>query len=203
MLDDLRLAVRAPLKAPGFSTVALLTLTLGIAASAAAFTILYAVLLRPLPYPDPDRLVILFGRSMSTDRLSDWQQRTRSYDAFAALAPGVPNVYTPDGPERVRSLLVSRDFCPTLSLRASAGACLARTTFARSPPLSSSPTVWPRASSDRPPPLSDRLFVWSGPATTTSAMTSSARSTPSARCRPARSPSSCPCFRCRVPRCAR
>src|SRR6187399_2036331 len=105
MLDDLRLAVRALLKAPGFSTVALITLTLGIAASAAAFTILY-------------------GRSMSTDRLSDWQQRTRSYDAFAAVDPGLPNVYTPDGPERVRSLLVSRDFCPMLGLRASAGRLL-------------------------------------------------------------------------------
>jgi len=147
MLDDLRLAVRALLKAPGFSTVALITLTLGIAASAAAFTILYAVLLRPLPYPAPDRLVILFGRSMSTDRLSDWQQRTRSYDAFAAVDPGLPNVYTPDGPERVRSLLVSRDFCPMLGLRASAGRLLGPDDFR---PESSSVVI-----SDR---LATRLF---------------------------------------------
>src|SRR3954453_3756776 len=124
MLHDLRLALRALLKAPGFSAVALVTLTLGITASAAAFTILYAVILRPLPYPDPDRLVVLFGRAVSTDRLSDWQLRTRSYDAFAPIGPGLPNVYTADGPERVRSLLVSPDFFPMLGLRASAGRLL-------------------------------------------------------------------------------
>ena len=97
MHHELRLAVRALLKTPGFTAIALVTLTLGIAASAAAFSILYAVLLRPLPYPDPDRLVILFGRDISTDRFADWQQRATSYDAFAALVPGLPNVDTRDG----------------------------------------------------------------------------------------------------------
>lgn len=129
MLDDLRLALRALVKAPGFGAVTLITLTLGIAASAAAFTILYAVVLRPLPYPEPDRLVILFGRSLTTDRFADWQQRATSFDAFAAVGPGLANAYTPDGPERVRSLLVSRDFFPMLGTRATAGRLLASDDF--------------------------------------------------------------------------
>src|SRR3954462_13105052 len=124
MLDDVRLALRTLLKAPGFTVIALITLTLGIAASATAFSILYAVLLRPLPYSDPDRLVILFGRGITTDRFANWQKRATSYDAFAALDPGLANVDTPDGPERVASLLVSRDFFPMLGLRATAGRLL-------------------------------------------------------------------------------
>lgn len=129
MLHDLRLALRALLKAPGFAGIALLTLTLGISATAAAFSILYAVLLRPLPYPNADRLVVVFGRGVTTDRLTDWQQAATSYDAFAALGPGLPNVETPDGPERVRSLLVSRDFFDMLGLGASAGRVLGSDDF--------------------------------------------------------------------------
>lgn len=131
MRDDRRVALRALLKAPGFTAITLVTLTLGIAASAAAFSILYAVLLRPLPYPDADRLVILFGRGITTDRFTDWQRRTTSYDAFAALDPGLPNVDTRDGPERVRSLLVSHDFFPMLGLRASAGRLFVSDDFRR------------------------------------------------------------------------
>ena len=124
MLQDLRFALRALLKAPGFLAVTLVPLALGIGASAAAFGILNAVLLRPLPYPEPDRLVILSGRGLTTDRFAAWQQRATSYDALAAIDPGLPMVDTVDGPERLHSLLVSRDFFSMLGLRASAGRLL-------------------------------------------------------------------------------
>ena len=128
MLDDLRVALRGLLKARAFTAVALIPLTLGLAASGAAFSILNAVLLRPLPYPDPDRLVILSG-GLTTDRFAEWQQRATSYDAFAAVDPGLPMVDTADGPERLHSLLVSRDFFSMLGLRASAGRLLAAEDF--------------------------------------------------------------------------
>jgi putative ABC transport system permease protein len=72
MLQDIRLALRTFSRQRGFATAALLTLALGIGATTAIFSVVYGVLLRPLPFPDPDRLVqlseVVPGRGQQGDR---------------------------------------------------------------------------------------------------------------------------------------
>src|SRR5262249_52382982 len=101
--------------------VATLTLALGIGISSAALSILDAVVLQPLPYPQADRLVFLSGSALTTDNFSRWQSLTGSFDKTAAVDPGFADVDTADGPEQRRSIVVSADFFPLLGVRPSAG----------------------------------------------------------------------------------
>lgn len=92
-LNDLRYALRALAKSPGFTAVVVLTLTLGIGANTAIFSLVEAVLLRPLPYPEADRLVTLgeIGSKEAPRQASgtsfanffDWQAESRSFEAMA------------------------------------------------------------------------------------------------------------------------
>lgn len=89
--QDLHYGVRTLLKSPGFTAVAIVTLALGIGANAAMFTVVYAVLIKPLPYPHADRLMFLAASdrtgsaiSFSYPDLLDWQQQTRMFEKIAA-----------------------------------------------------------------------------------------------------------------------
>src|SRR5215831_8100947 len=90
---DLRYAVRGLLKNPGFALVAVLTLAIGIGANSAIFTVVNTFLIRPLPYPEPDRLVSLFERNVVADEQQmtvapgnflDWQKTATSFESMAA-----------------------------------------------------------------------------------------------------------------------
>lgn len=83
MLADLRYALRGFAKNPGFTTVAVLSLAIGIGANTALFSVASALLLHPLPYQDPDRLVILWNRSPGLNIALDW---------FSTAQCGVPLV---------------------------------------------------------------------------------------------------------------
>jgi putative ABC transport system permease protein len=90
---DLRYAVRGLLKSPGFALIAVMTLGLGIGANSAIFTVVNTFLIRPLPYPEPDRLVSLFERnvvgneqdmSVAPGNFLDWQKTSTSFESMAA-----------------------------------------------------------------------------------------------------------------------
>src|SRR4051812_18075017 len=93
MLRDLRFAVRMFRKSPAFTALVLAALALGIGVTTAMFSVVHSILLRPLPFPDADRLMMVWERPPDTQRTNvvqtqnflDWRQRNRSFDGIAAL----------------------------------------------------------------------------------------------------------------------
>src|SRR5436190_1304714 len=91
-MNDLRFAFRQLLKNPGFTAVAVLTLALGIGANMAIFSVVNAVLLRPLPYKDPDRLVRVLEKlpnggwfAVSPANFLDWREQNQVFEDIAAI----------------------------------------------------------------------------------------------------------------------
>ena len=78
--QDVRYAIRALLATPGFSIVAILSLAMGIGANTAIFSVASALLLRPLPYANADRLVILWNRSPGLGITEDWFSTAQYFD---------------------------------------------------------------------------------------------------------------------------
>lgn len=120
---DLRFAVRALVKRPGFTLVAVATLALGVGANAAIFSVVDAILLRPLPYADVDRIVRVRGARASTrqpDNLSpmdffDYQARTRRFERLAAYNNYADATLNGAGePERIAGTRVTADFLSVL-----------------------------------------------------------------------------------------
>lgn len=88
-LPDLSLAFRNIFRRPGFAVVAITLLALGAGANTAVFSVVRAVLLRPLPFPEPDRLVAFWPDHFVSNReVAFWRERTRSFDQIAAISPG-------------------------------------------------------------------------------------------------------------------
>ena len=128
LLQDLRYAVRMLLKSPGFTTVALLTLALGIGANSVLFSVVNGVLLNPLPFPQPDQLVALFTNRVHFDRASisypnflDWQRDNHSFSSMAAFRPDDFNLTGTGVAEHVQGEMISADFFPLLGVRLELG----------------------------------------------------------------------------------
>jgi hypothetical protein len=121
VLQDVRYALRAMLAARGFTAVVLLTLMLGIGANAAIFSVVNSVLLRPLPYADPDRLVSIVHHddysSVSEPEFADYKRDSRTFERLTAWASGAGSL-TGDGeePEVAQAARVSDGFFTVLGV---------------------------------------------------------------------------------------
>jgi predicted permease len=128
--QDLRYALRMLFKNPGFTIVAVLTLALGIGANVATFSVVYAVLLRPLPFPQPEQLVRVFDdlRSsnvknvgMSAPELWDLQDRSGVFQDLSAVWPIDSDIAGGDRPVRAETLAVSPDYFTMLGIKPELG----------------------------------------------------------------------------------
>ena len=125
LLADLRFAFRGLRRSPGFTTLALLTLAIGIGVNTAVFSVLERVVLRPLPFEAADRLFVIRETSRRQDRMGvsgpdfdDFYAQARSFDALAATVPYFTLTWTGDGEARtVKCAGVTKDVFPALGLR--------------------------------------------------------------------------------------
>ena len=128
-LQDLRYSFRQMRKSPGFAAIAILTLALGIGANTAIFSVVNGVLLSPLPYPQPERLVVLFHNkpnfstgSISYPNFLDWQRESQAFDGMAAYRnPGSFALTGTDEPEAVSGEMISAGFFEILGTKLIAG----------------------------------------------------------------------------------
>ena len=129
-MNDLKFAFRQLLKNPAFTAVAVLTLALGIGANTAIFSVVNGVLLRPLSFREPDRLVRLNESniklgfptfSVAPGTFLDWQTRNHVFENLAAIASSDFNLTGIERPQRVLALRVSATFFPVLGVRPALG----------------------------------------------------------------------------------
>ncbi|MBS1875857.1 MAG: ABC transporter permease [Acidobacteria bacterium] len=119
-LKDVRFGARSLLRTPGFTAIAVLTLALGIGANTALFSVVNAVLLRPLAYRDPDRLVtILHGGSdpVAPANFLDWRGQSRSFELMAAAEFWSPNLTGSYPPEHIRGHRMTRNLLSALGVQ--------------------------------------------------------------------------------------
>ena len=131
LLRDIRYGIRSLLKRPGFTAVALIALALGIGANTAIFSLVNAVLLRPLPFADPDRLVWVWGNirtggtraSVSPLDFLDYRKQNTTFEQFAAsIVVPVPLNLTGSGePERLTAAVVTGNYFEALGARPALG----------------------------------------------------------------------------------
>lgn len=134
LFKDIRYGIRSLLKRPGFSAIAIVTLALGIGANTAVFSIVHAVLLRPLPFPEQEQLVVAWQKDTSANtpfvelsvaEIRDWQTQNQSFTALAAMPTtvyGYGYVLTGRGePVQLESAKVTGRFFSILGAQAALG----------------------------------------------------------------------------------
>src|SRR5262245_3642820 len=126
--QDLRYGIRLLVKNPGFTTITVLTLALGIGINTAIFSVIHSVLLRPLPYQDPEGLVQLWEvspqqkgsnetNSLSLPNFVDWREQNQSFEHIAAYLNRSLNLTDGEQPERVQGVVVSPSFFPLMRVQ--------------------------------------------------------------------------------------
>ncbi len=123
LLQDLRFGTRMLLKQPGFTVIAIITLALGIGANTAIFSVVNAVLLRPLPFAEPERIVRMYGKfsggsqaATSPPDFLDYRAQNQAFEDFAALRNSSYNLSGEGEPERVLGAEVTANFFHALGI---------------------------------------------------------------------------------------
>jgi putative ABC transport system permease protein len=129
LLQDLRYAFRLLAKSPGFTAIAVLTLALGIGANTAIFSVVNGVLLRPLPFRDPSRLVLALEKnpafkglsSVSYQNFLDWRDQSHSFESMEATRAATITLTGAGEPERLNVQMTTAGLLPMLGISAQAG----------------------------------------------------------------------------------
>ena len=119
-LQDIRYGFRMLRKRPGFTAVAVITLALGIGANTAIFSVVNAVLLRPLPYKDSERLTVILhsGRNpVAPASFLEWQKQSRSFESMGAAEYWTPNVTSAQNAEKLWALRITSSVLPMLGVQ--------------------------------------------------------------------------------------
>src|SRR5215211_1732036 len=128
LLQDVRYGFRLLIKSPGFTLVAILALALGIGANTAIFSVVNGVLLRPLPYREPGRLMTVVDTdttvrqsSVSPADFTEWRNQNQVFEDLIAYTGGSFNLAGSAAPERVDGIAVSASFFPVLGIEPAFG----------------------------------------------------------------------------------
>jgi putative ABC transport system permease protein len=130
IVRDVRYALRGLARSPGFAAIAIATLALGIGANTAMFSIVNAVLFRPLPFPHSDRLVRITSEfegngvgdaGLSTPELADYRDRAGVFEELCGIFPINANLTETDQPERVEALIADSNYFALLGVSAARG----------------------------------------------------------------------------------
>jgi len=134
LFQDVRYGIRTLLKNPGFTAIAIITLALGIGANTVIFSVVDSVLLRPLPFKDADRLVLLWetnpqqnspdgknAQASGIANFTDWNSQNQVFDAMSAYFNWTYNLTGVDEPERLEAAVVTGSFFDVLGVQSSMG----------------------------------------------------------------------------------
>ena len=133
LLQDVRYAARVLRKSPGFTVVAVLTLALAIGATTAIFSVVYGVLLRPLPYPEPSRIMAIHEVNtrgtwsrLADPNFDDFRDQNHSFQAIAKYSDGIASISGGSQPTRSQTATVSGDFFKVFAVQPFLGRDLTR-----------------------------------------------------------------------------
>ena len=129
-IQDVRYGLRTLAKKPGFTVVAAITMALGIGVNTALFSVVNSVLLKSLPFKDPDRVILVLetnaklpgpGTSASALNYRDWKEQSRSFEVLSARQPSTANLTTPEQPEKIQGEKATWEYFKTLGIAPMAG----------------------------------------------------------------------------------
>ncbi len=172
--QDIRYALRTLRQSPGFTLVAILTLALGIGANTTIFSVINAVLLRPLPYSHPDQLVLLAEHwpafpilSVSYLNYKDFRDQSSSYETVAAIQPINYTLTGSTEPERVDGMMISASLLPMLGIQPAVGRTISQDDdrVGGAPVALISYALWQRRFSGSPDVLGKSLTLDNNPYT--------------------------------------